>query len=85
MMVTPYDETRLFVTLQTDHSRIAGFLVAVEYYGLGVDYIDNYPRYINSFTKEDVMNVAKKYLDDKNFTLVVVADQEKAALRNEWK
>ncbi len=28
MMVTPYDETRLFATLQTDHSRIAGFLAS---------------------------------------------------------
>lgn len=28
MMVTPYDETRLFVTLQTDHSRVAGFLAS---------------------------------------------------------
>jgi len=64
--------------------RIAGFLVAVEYYGLGVEYIDDYPRYINSVSKEDVMNVAKKYLDDKNFTLVVVADLQKAALKKEW-
>jgi zinc protease len=65
-------------------SRIAGFLVAVEYYDLGVNYIDNYPVYINSISKEDVLRVAKKYLDDVNFTLVVVADQEKAALKNTW-
>jgi zinc protease len=66
-------------------SRIAGFLVAVEYYDLGVKYIDNYPEYINSISKEDVLRVAKKYLDDVNFTLVVVADLEKAALKNTWK
>jgi zinc protease len=66
-------------------SRIAGFLVAVEYYDLGVKYIDNYPGYINSISKEDVLRVAKKYLDDVNFTLVVVADLEKAALKNTWK
>lgn len=65
-------------------SRIAGFLVAVEYFDLGVQYIDNYPVYINSISKEDVLRVAKKYLDDVNFTLVVVADQEKAALKNKW-
>ncbi|KPK01280.1 MAG: hypothetical protein AMK71_06180 [Nitrospira bacterium SG8_35_4] len=65
-------------------SRIAGFLVAVEYYDLGVDYIDNYPMYINSISKEDIMRVAKKYLDDSEFTLVVVADQEKAAVREKW-
>jgi len=65
-------------------SRIASFLVAVEYYDLGLDYIDNYPAYINDITKEDIMRVANKYLDDAEFTLVVVADQEKAALREKW-
>lgn len=60
--------------------RITGFLVAVEYYELGVDYIDKYPVYINSVTKEDVLRVAKKYLDPENFTLIVVADQKKALI-----
>lgn len=65
--------------------RIANFLVAVEYYGLGMDYIDKYPAYINSVTKEDVLRVAKKYLDSENFTLVVVADQKKTELKKEFK
>ncbi len=64
--------------------RIADFLVAVEYYGLGIDYIDNYPVYINSVTKKDVIGVAKKYLDPDKFILVVVADEEKAALKKEF-
>jgi zinc protease len=66
-------------------SRIAGFLIAVEYYGLGMDYIDKYPVYINSITKEDVLRVAKKYLDPENFALIVVADQKKAGLKKEFK
>ncbi|RJQ22391.1 MAG: insulinase family protein [Nitrospiraceae bacterium] len=65
--------------------RIANFLVAVEYYGLGPDYIDKYSSYINSVTKEDVLRVATKYLDPENFVLVVVADQKKAALKDEFK
>lgn len=65
--------------------RIANFLVAVEYYGLGVDYMDKYPIYINSVTKEDVLRVAKKYLDPEKFILVVVADQKKASLKKEFK
>ena len=65
--------------------RIANFLVAVEFYGLGMDYIDKYPSYINSVTKDDVLRVAKKYLDPANFTLVVVADQKKAGLKKEFK
>jgi zinc protease len=66
-------------------SRIAGFLVAVEVFGLGTDYIDDYPSYINSITREDILRVAKKYLDPENYILVVVADQEKAALKEEYK
>jgi zinc protease len=54
----------------------------VEYYELGIDYIDKYPDYINSVTKEGVLRVAKKYLDPENFILVVVADEEKASLKN---
>lgn len=65
--------------------RIAGFLLAVEYYGLGLDYIDRYPDYIRSVTKEDVLQAAEKHLDPDNFVLVVVADQEKAALKEEFK
>ncbi|MBI5664428.1 MAG: insulinase family protein, partial [Nitrospirae bacterium] len=66
-------------------ARIAGFLTAVEFYGLGDDYVDKYPSYINSVTREDVLRVAKKYLDTENYVLVVVADQEKALLKEEYK
>ena len=65
--------------------RIANFLVAVEYYRLGTDYINKYPVYINSITKEEVLRVAKKYLDPEKFILVVVADQKKASLKTEFK
>lgn len=65
-------------------SRIAGFLVAVEYYGLGSDYIDEYPSYINSITKEDVLKAAQKYLDPENFVLVVVANEKEAAIKDDY-
>lgn len=61
--------------------KIADFLVAVEFYNLGLDYVEKYPQYINAVTKKDVLRVAKKYLDLENYVLVVVADQEKAALK----
>ncbi len=64
--------------------RIASFLLAVEYYGLGTDYIDKYASYINSVTKEDVLRVAKKYLEPENIVLVVVADQEKTRLKEDF-
>jgi zinc protease len=65
-------------------ARIANFLVAVEYYDLGIEYIDNYPKYINSVTKEDVLRVAKKYLDPENFVLVVVANLKKTSLQEDF-
>jgi zinc protease len=61
--------------------KIADFFASVEFFGLGADYIEKYPSYINSVTKEDVLRVAKKYLDTGHYVLVVVANQEKAALK----
>lgn len=66
-------------------ARVAGFLIAVEFYGLGMDYIDRYSSYINGVTREDVLHAAQKYLDPVNYTLVVVADQKKAALKAEYR
>ena len=65
-------------------SRIANFLVAVEFYGLGVRYIDDYPVYINNVTRDDVTRVANKYLDPENFILVVVANQNKTGLKDNF-
>jgi zinc protease len=66
-------------------SRIANFLVAVEFYDLGVGYIDDYPVFINNVSKDDVLRVAKKYLDPEQFILVVVANQDKAGLKDRFK
>jgi zinc protease len=63
--------------------RIANFLVAVEFYEVGIDYIEKYPEYINSVTKEDVLRVAGKYLSPENFILVVVANQELTSLKEQ--
>jgi len=66
-------------------ARIANFLVAVEYHGLGMGYVDEYPAYISKITKEDVLRVAKKYLAPENYILVIVADEKKTALKDEFK
>ena len=63
------------------NSKIAGFNFAVEYYSLGLDYIDRYPAIINAITKEDILRVARKYLDPAGYVLVVVGNLDKADLK----
>jgi zinc protease len=61
--------------------KIADFLATVEFYDLGIDYAEKYPEYIQSVTREDVLRVAKKYLLNEDYVLVMVADLEKAKLK----
>ncbi|MBI4823005.1 MAG: insulinase family protein [Nitrospirae bacterium] len=60
--------------------KISDFLAVVEFYGLGMDYIEKYPLYISSVTQEDILRAAKKYLDIENLIIVVVADEAKAKI-----
>lgn len=60
--------------------KIADFLAAVRYYQLGDDYIDRYKDYIDKVSKDDVLRVAHKYLDDENYVLVVVGNKKKLKL-----
>ncbi|MHB1296793.1 MAG: M16 family metallopeptidase [Anaerolineae bacterium] len=41
---------------------IAGFLLRLERYGLGLDYLQRYPGIIHSVTKEDIQRVVRRYL-----------------------
>jgi zinc protease len=61
-------------------SQIARFMLQVEIYGLGLDYADRYPKLIGSVTKQDVLDMARKYLHPDNALLVAVANQHEAAI-----
>ena len=61
-------------------AEVAGFLVSIEFYNLGLDYPEKYKTLINGITRDDVKKVARKYLDPENFVLVIVAKQEKVQL-----
>jgi len=50
---------------------IAGHLLGVERYGLGLNYLDIYKKAVAAVTPEDVQAVAKKYIDPKRLVLVV--------------
>lgn len=58
--------------------RIARFVSQAEFHGLGLDYAERYPEYINGVTKKDVLEAAVKYLEPSALSLVVVGRQEKA-------
>ncbi|MEK6726602.1 MAG: pitrilysin family protein [Deltaproteobacteria bacterium] len=63
------------------NKKIAGMLTAIEFFNLGLDYPDRYPKTINSLTKNDILRVARKYLNPDNYIMVVVGDLEKAGIR----
>jgi zinc protease len=58
--------------------KLVNFLLQVEYYRLGLDYPEKYSRLIQSVTREEVLRVARKYLQPENCILVVVANQKMA-------
>ncbi|MGD2079843.1 MAG: pitrilysin family protein [Nitrospirota bacterium] len=58
--------------------KIANFLVRVEYHGLGPNYMEEYPRLIESVTADDVLRAAREHLRPESLVIVVVADQEEA-------
>lgn len=79
------DNAKLYLTgsfpLRIDSNRkIAAFLIAVEFYDLGLDYADDYKKFIEAVSKNDILRAAEKYLDTRNYILVIVGDIEKAAL-----
>ncbi len=68
--------------LRLDTSRkIVGVLASIEYYGLGLDYVDRYPALINAVTAADIQRVAQKYLDPDRYVLSIVADLRKAKIK----
>ena len=56
----------------TSTDRIASILVSMQYDDLGIDYLDRRPKLISAVTRADVARVAKRILDPKKLTVVVV-------------
>ena len=57
------------------HSQLANYLLATDYYGLGYNYRQEFPRLVNKVTRADVLRVARQYLDPEHYTLVVVGPE----------
>ncbi|MCC6968399.1 MAG: insulinase family protein [Nitrospira sp.] len=68
--------------LRVDSSaKLANVLAQVEFYNLGLDYFTNYPKAIEKVTKDDVLRVAKQYLNPQHYALVVVGSIAKAKVK----
>ena len=63
-------------------AKLAHVLAQVEFYGLGLEYFTDYPKWIDRVTKEDVQRVAKQYLDPKRYASVVVGNIAKAKVKH---
>lgn len=60
----------LVLSLETNDG-IAGTLLAIERYGLGLDYIDRYPAIIGAVTHEQIVAAARRYLSTERYVLTV--------------
>ncbi|MBI5100856.1 MAG: insulinase family protein [Nitrospirae bacterium] len=73
--------TGSFPLRMDSNSKIANLLIAIELNDLGLDYVDRYRDIINGITKEEITRVARKYLNARDYVLVVVGDMGRAALQ----
>jgi len=62
-------------------AKLAQVLAQVEFYSLGFEYFSQYPKWIERVTKDDVLRVAKQYLNPHRYALVVVGNAAKAKLK----
>lgn len=63
------------------NAKRASLLGYVEMFGLGLDYPWRYPEIINAVTRDDILQVARKYLDPERYVLVVVGRQKDITLK----
>lgn len=63
----------VFASTSGTASALAGLVVQ----GLPDDYYQNYERNINAVSKEDLLRVARQYLDPEHLALVVVGDRSR--------
>ena len=56
----------------TSSDRISSILAAMQFHGLGIDYLDRRPQYIEAVTTADIARLAKQLLDPEKLTFSVV-------------
>lgn len=62
--------------------KLADVLCQIEFFGLGLEYFSQYPKWIQQVTAEDVLRVAKQYLHPDRYALVAVGKMAEAKLNH---
>ena len=65
-----------FVFAFESNSQIARFLLSAEVFGLGFDYVEKYPGYIEALTLEDIARVAAQHLSTEHYSLVISSSED---------
>ncbi|MBA4394047.1 MAG: hypothetical protein C0407_10885 [Desulfobacca sp.] len=66
------------------NAKLVRLLAAMELYGLGLDFPEKYRQLINQVTVEEILRVARLYLQPEKFLLVVVGNQKEIQLKESW-
>ena len=61
-------------------TELAAFINQVEYYKLGLKYAEEFPKLIDAVTREEVLRVAKAYLQPQSYILVIVGNLKEAGM-----
>jgi zinc protease len=75
--------TGSFVFAFESNSQIARFLVNAEIFGLGFDYAENYPKYINGVSAADITRAAREHLSTTNYSLVIAGPESTRGARGD--
>jgi zinc protease len=67
--------TGSFVFAFESNSQIARFLINAEVFGLGFDFPEKYPAYIDTVTVQDVLRVAARHLSTERYSIVIAGPE----------
>jgi zinc protease len=73
--------TGSFVFSFETNAQVARFLIHAELFGLGFDYVERYPGYVEGVTAEAIRNAASTHLSTEDYVLVVGGPETAASAR----
>ncbi len=65
---------RLPLSLETNEG-VAGSIGSLELYDLGLDYLQRYPKLVGAITREDILEVAREFINPEAYVLTVAGPE----------